>query len=397
MNLTDETLLVALVALASGVVLGRLWAKLARGRAQDPAERHSRSIHYILGLDLLASRNLDRAALELTKAARENTEATDIYLILGNVLREKGQLERAIQIHQSVLHRPGLSRSERAHVLLCLGTDFKRAGFRNRAMQTFEEVTTIEPKNAYALHSLVKIYEEEQDWNRALRAQEELSRASGSFDATVEAFLYDRIGSKAWSDQELTRASQAFEASLRADPRIAPARIHYGDLLESEGRFGEAESQWRALAKESPHLAYLVFERLERVRERLGTQEKTEQMYEEIVHADHRDWRARLALAELRSAASRREEAFDLLLGAARANPHALAVQLAVVRFLAEEQENTSPRLRRYLDVISRSAFFLDPHVCIKCNYRTNGIHWRCPHCQEWNAFVEERLETSER
>jgi lipopolysaccharide biosynthesis regulator YciM len=53
-------------------------------------------------------------------------------------------------------------------------------------------------------------------------------------------------------------------------------------------------------------------------------------------------------------------------------------------------------RLARYLEEVSNAVFFIDPYVCIKCNYRANGILWRCPHCQEWNTFVEERLETVE-
>ena len=59
-------------------------------------------------------------------------------------------------------------------------------------------------------------------------------------------------------------------------------------------------------------------------------------------------------------------------------------------RFAAE-------RFGVYLDEVSKSVFFLDPYICIKCNYRANGILWRCPHCQEWNTFVEERVETVDR
>jgi lipopolysaccharide biosynthesis regulator YciM len=104
MNLPDETLLLVLVAFAAGVALGRFWTAIRTTRGAKADARRASSIHYILGLDFLASRQIDRAVVELTKAARENTEATEIYLILGNLLREKGQLERAIQIHQSVLH-----------------------------------------------------------------------------------------------------------------------------------------------------------------------------------------------------------------------------------------------------------------------------------------------------
>jgi lipopolysaccharide biosynthesis regulator YciM len=397
MSVQDETLLFILVAFAAGVALGRVWTAIRKRRAARADARRASSIHYILGLDLLASRQIDRAVSELTKAARENTEATEIYLILGNLLREKGQLERAIQIHQSILHRPGLPRSERAHALLCLGMDFKKAGFRYRAMDTFREVVAFEPKNAYALANLLKIHEEEQDWEKALSLQEELAKVTGTEDSVRRAFLYDQIGQAAAASGDGQKAVRAFEESMRVGPRVPAAYLHYGDLLESEGRADEAEAQWIRLARENPPHAHLTFERLERVRRKLERSEKMEKLFEEVLRADESDWRARLALARLRRSQGRVEEAFQLLLEAVRRNPHALAVHMDVWRFLGASSSNgEAALLARYLDEVSRAAFFIDPYVCIKCNYRANGILWRCPHCQEWNTFVEERLETVE-
>jgi lipopolysaccharide biosynthesis regulator YciM len=168
-------------------------------------------------------------------------------------------------------------------------------------------------------------------------------------------------------------------------------------MLENRGRLEEAEAQWSRLARENPAFAHLAFERLARVRERLGRSERMEKLYEEVVSEDERDWRARMSLARLRRSQGRSEETFELLLEAVRRNPHALAVHLQVWDFIGLGGGNHGPspsdRLTRYLDEVSKAVFFLDPYICIKCNYRTNGILWRCPHCQEWNTFVEERLE----
>ena len=397
MNLPDETLLFVLVAFAAGVALGRLWTAIRSNRGAKADARRASSIHYILGLDLLASRQIDRAVAELTKAARENTEATEIYLILGNLLREKGQLERAVQIHQSVLHRPGLPANERAHALLCLGMDFKKAGFRYRAMDTFREVVALEPGNAYALTNLVKIHEEEHEWEKALSLQEELAKVTRTEDSTLRAFLYVQIGQAAASAGDETKAVRAFEESMRAQPRIPAAYLHYGDLLESGGRPEEAEAQWSRLARENPPHAHLAFERLQRVRAKLGKSEKMEKLYQDVIREDEGDWRARLALSRLRRSQERGEEAFGLLLEAVRRNPHALAVHIEVWGFLGTDASSApAARLARYIDEVSNAVFFIDPYVCMKCNYRTNGILWRCPHCQEWNTFVEERLETQE-
>ncbi len=395
MNPPDETLLFILVAFAAGVALGRLWTAIRARRGGEANRGRGSSIHFILGLDLLASRQIDRAVSELTKAARENTGATEIYLILGNLLREKGQLERAVQIHQSILHRPGLSSSEKAHALLSLGMDFKKAGFRDRAMDTFREVVALEPRNVYALANLVKIHEEEQEWEKALSLQEELSKVTGTDDSTLRAFLYDQIGQAAAASGDEPKAVRAYEESIRTSPRVPAAYLHYGDLLASGGRSEEAEAQWSRLARENPPHAHLAFERLQRVRATLGRSERMEKLFEDVRLEDESDWRARLALARVRRSQGRAEEAFDLLLEAVRRNPHALAVHMDVWGVLGTEAAS-GPRLARYLEEVSKAAFFIDPYVCIKCNYRANGILWRCPHCQEWNTFVEERLETAE-
>ena len=393
MNFEEQTLLAILVTLIVGIAAGRLWEWLVRRRKREGVSHGPSSIHYILGLDLLASRQIDRAVSELTKAARANTEATEIYLILGNLLREKGQLDRAIQIHQSILHRPGLAASERTHALLCLGMDFKRAGFRNRAMDTFNAVVAIEPNNAYALKNLVKIHEEEQDWETALHAYAELSRVTGEEEnATLRAFLYEQIGQSASRASEESRAQRAFDESVRSNPELPPAYLHHGDLLAATNRLEEAEAKWMELTKVAPQFAYLAFDRLEAVREKLGRSATMEALYRMVIELDEADWRARLSLARLLHGRGKLDEAFTLIFEAVRNNPHALAVHLEAWKLLSAA-DGESEWTMRYLKEVADAAFFLDPFVCIKCNYRTNGLLWRCPHCQEWNSFVEERLE----
>jgi lipopolysaccharide biosynthesis regulator YciM len=395
MNVGEQPLLVILVALVAGIAIGRFWSGGLWWNRSERRRSGPASIHYILGLDFLASRQIDRAVSELTLAARENTEAIEIYLILGNLLREKGQIERAIQIHQSILHRPDISPSERAHALLCLGMDFKKAGLRNRAMETLQKVVELEPKNAYALKTLVKIYEEEHDWEQALRMEEKLSGATGESDSTLRAFLFDQIGQAAWQAEAGARAARCFDDAIRAEPRLPPPYIHYGDMLEEQGQLEQAEARWLSLATEHPRFAYLVFDRLERVREKLNRSGNMEELYQLVIDRDDKDSHAHLALARLRAAAGAHDEAFKLELQAVRANPHALAVHLEVWKSIAKSSER-SDWISSYLEEVSASAYFLDPYVCIKCNYRANGILWRCPHCQEWDTFVEERVELVE-
>ncbi len=130
-----------LLALLIGVAVGKAWEryKLRDGRWIDRRKARD-SHHYVLGLNFLVANQIDLAIEELSQAARVDADALEIHLILGNVYRERGQVTRAIQVHQALLQRQKLTRLEHAYVMLCLGLDFKRGGFVDRALEAFKEV-----------------------------------------------------------------------------------------------------------------------------------------------------------------------------------------------------------------------------------------------------------------
>jgi lipopolysaccharide assembly protein B len=127
--------LAVLLALLAGLAIGKAWEryKLRDGRWVD-RRRARESPHYILGLNFLVANQIDQAIEELSKAAAVAGDPLEIRLILGNLYREKGQVGRAIQEHQTLLQRPNLRKLEQANVLLCLGLDYKSGGFVDRAL-----------------------------------------------------------------------------------------------------------------------------------------------------------------------------------------------------------------------------------------------------------------------
>ena len=105
--MTDTALLAVLLAAIAGLVAGRAWAAaLRRGEEKDRAAFRA-SPHYIQGLHYLAAGQLELAISELGKVARDEPDAVEVSHVLGNLLRESGQAERAIQVHQSLLAEIG--------------------------------------------------------------------------------------------------------------------------------------------------------------------------------------------------------------------------------------------------------------------------------------------------
>jgi lipopolysaccharide assembly protein B len=386
----------ALLALLAGLAIGKAWEryKLRDGKWID-RRRARDSHHYVLGLNFLVANQLDIAIEELSQAARVDADALEIHLILGNVYRERGQVARAIQIHQALLQRPKLTRTEHAYVLLCLGLDFKRGGFVDRALEAFNEVRRLDPDNQYALLYSQKLHEEQHQWDDAYRLRQRLVEMTGPDTKTrsqsILAFLENERGLESLKAGNLDEAVRRFESAIDLDPATTPAYLNLGDVQLKRGDGAGAVAAWERLIRASPERAYLVFDRLSRVHAEAGAPQRFEERCRQLIAANPLDWRARLALGRHLADRGQDEAAFPVLLESLAHNPHGLTVHEAIWTTMLRLGPDRD-HVHRYIEGARDAVFFLDPHVCIKCHYRSTELLWQCPHCHEWNTFVEERI-----
>ena len=389
-------LLTALLALLAGLTIGKAWERYKlRGGKWIDRRRAREAPHYILGLNFLVANQIDLAIEELTHAASLDADGLEVHMILGNLHREKGQVGKAITVHQSLLQRSRLTRMEHAYVLLCLGLDYKRGGFVDRALEAFNEVLRLDPRNEYALLNLEKLHEEQHQWTEAYDTRQRLTALSTGNarpqNQAILAFLENEIGVEAMRRKDYAEATRRFNAAIDLDPRAVPAYLNLGDLRVTDGNEKEATAIWEKIVQVAPDRAYLAFDRLERLAHRTGAPERFTRLCRRLIDDNPQDWRARLALSRHLAAAGQPQEALDLLFAALVQNPHALSIHQAIWRALGQLQ-HPAALVNRYRDLTEHAVFYLDPHVCMRCRYRSTELLWQCPHCHHWNTFVEERI-----
>ena len=389
-------LLAGLIAMLIGLTIGKAWEryKLRDGKWID-RRRARQSPHYILGLNFLVANQIDLAIEELSRAASLDADALEVHMILGNLYREKGQVGKAIAAHQGLLQRPRLSRLEHAYVLLCLGLDYKRGGFVDRALEAFNEVLRLDPNNEYALLNLQKLHEEQHQWTEAYDTRQRLSTLAAN-DArpqsqAILAFLENEIGLEAIRRKDHAEAIRRFQAAIDLDARAVPAYLNLGDVKMAQGNEREAAAIWEKVIEVAPDRAYLTFDRLEALAIRTGNAERFTRLCRRLIDESPQDWRARLALSRHLAVGGHAREALDLLFAALVQNPHALSIHQAIWRALGQLHHPTA-LVDRYGELTEHAVFYLDPHVCMRCRYRSTELLWQCPHCHDWNTFVEERI-----
>ncbi len=388
--------LIGLLALLIGLAAGKAWEryKLLEGRWVD-RRRVRQSPHFILGLNHLVAGQVDLAIEELERAAQLNPDALELRLVLGNLHREKGQVGRAILEHQALLQRPRLNKIEHANVLLCLGLDYRRGGFVDRAVAAFQDVLKLDPDNEAALVNLEKLQEDQHQWQEAYVTRRRLAQIAGPPDQPksqlILAFLENELGLQALKDGRPDDAIKRFEAAIELDARVIPAYLHLGDARRQQGDLAGAAAAWERAIEVAPDRAYLSLGRLEQAYDTFGQSERFAERCRALTQAAPREWRARAALARHLTHRGQPSRALELLFDALEHNPHAIAIHQAIWATLSL-LDLPKQLVARYIDITRQSVFYLDPHVCLRCRYRSTELIWQCPHCHEWNTFVEERI-----
>jgi lipopolysaccharide biosynthesis regulator YciM len=383
-----NTLLYALIILVFGIVLGRVWAYLRSAGAGPPPDRISpgHSSHYIMGLNYLISNKRNLAIKEFTKAAKENVWAPEIYITLGNLYREKGLVQKAIQIHQGVLHRSDIPRQEKLQALYCLGLDFKKGGLVDRALATFKDLIREDPANVHAMMVLGKLYEELKNWDAAYHTIEKTSRTK---EERLElSFLKNEMGLDLLRADKLKEAQKRFQEAVQLNQDFFPARIYLGDIQMKQGKTAAAVKLWEAFAEGYKKKAHLVFGRIETGYKLLGEVDKLSAFCRRFLENNAGEWKLYLILSGLELDRGSRERALELMFQAMDRKPASMAVHRRILKSIIAEEAD-SETLKAYLSRLESAEISDERYICLQCRYQSSEHLWNCPHCHAWDSLIE--------
>jgi lipopolysaccharide biosynthesis regulator YciM len=391
----------AALAITVGTVLFRAGFRMGRDKmiprsAIAPGApgsiQNEETAFYFRGVHFLLSDEPDKAIEAFTQAVRINTETVEIYLSLGNLFRARGEVGRAIRIHQNIIARPDLSDQNRTAALFALAEDYRQGGFLDRAVEAYRRVLEVDPAHRKALTGLQALHESEGRWDLALEVLRTLKRVSGQADPRREAHLLLRAGLEQW-EQDKKSATAPLLPSL--DPYLAAIKVYPG-CVEAYRLLGEAEMERNAYASAIKHFStvrktrpshlFLLTGPLQKAFTLAKDEKGFARMMQESVASATSSPRLILCWGNILEEQGRVQEAVALWRSGVAAHPASAFLAHRLIRSLGRlgEWQEACAVADRCLDVLTaRQPVF----QCSQCGFKSQDISWKCPQCQMWDTM----------
>lgn len=371
-------LLIPLAALSGWMAASRSHQKHADPSAPSIPD------DYIKGLNFLLNEQPDKALEVFIRIVEVDSDTVETHIVLGNLFRRRGEVDRAIRIHQNLIARPHLDPHHRADALLELAKDYLRAGLLDRAENLFKEVIRIGGHTSQAYRHLREIYEQEKDWHNAIDIAVRWQQGCGVPQAEVVAHYYCELGEAEIINQQHNRALQHARQALDHDTDCVRASILLGDLAFTQADYRAAIQFYSNVHRQKPDFIPVVLPKLREAFARCGDPMAYRMLLQRL-RSHHGGLSVTLDLVNsLRGCGG--GEADGLLCEEMTKPLVSLKMIKEYIGVKLETGHNHDAVMRAVASALDAHVERQASHLCHRCGLETRALYWQCPGCHGWGT-----------
>ncbi|EMO4509299.1 MULTISPECIES: lipopolysaccharide assembly protein LapB [Klebsiella] len=370
------------VAAAYGWYMGRRSAQQSK---QDDASRLSRD--YVTGVNFLLSNQQDKAVDLFLDMLKEDTGTVEAHLTLGNLFRSRGEVDRAIRIHQSLMESASLTYDQRLLAVQQLGRDYMAAGLYDRAEGMFKQLVDETDFRLSALQQLLQIYQATSDWQSAIEVAERLVKLGKEKHRGEIANFWCELALQQMAGNDLDKAMALLKKGAAADRNSARVSIMMGRVWMEKGDYAKAVENLERVIEQDKELVGETLEMLQTCYQQLGKTDEWEAFLRRCAE-ENTGATADLMLAQILEQREGVDAAQNYVTRQLERHPtmrvfHKLIdyhineaeegrakESLGVLRHMVGEQVRSKPRYR-----------------CQKCGFTAHTLYWHCPSCRSWSTI----------
>ncbi|TPE48018.1 lipopolysaccharide assembly protein LapB [Maribrevibacterium harenarium] len=373
---------VLVVALAIGWWMGR-----RRGARPPSPITTSNDIpkDYFRGLNHLLKGQQSEAIDAFIESLDVSSETFDIHLTLGTLFRKKGDIQKAISIHQNLLARPDLPETDTRLVQLELAQDFMSAGLLDRAERLLLAIAV--RKSVYhkeILSLLIDLYEFEQSWDKAIKIAEQLSREHPSAKlARRLAHFYCELADSSVAEERWVEAFQYFRNAVEHDEHCVRGSIGMADVYSQQKRHRDAIKVLKNVAEQDPEFVPVVIPAIERAYQQVWSSSGYVKFLQEQ-NQRHPSATTIGALAAI-YAKTDKAKAEQFVIEQLKTHPTIKGFQ-ELIKMQIEEARGAQQQLNVLYNLIQQLTESKHRYRCKQCGFAGHQLHWQCPSCKSWGS-----------
>jgi lipopolysaccharide biosynthesis regulator YciM len=378
-----------LLALPLFFALGWLAARI--DIKQLLSESRALPTSYFKGLNFLLNEQPDKAIEAFIEVVKVDPQTIELHFALGSLFRRRGEVERAIRMHQNLVERADLEEEKRLQALFELAQDYLKAGLLDRAEELFTKLEDTAHAEA-ALKFLLEIYQQEKDWQKAISVASKLETVTGQSHQKEIANFYCELASNEIIHSR-PDAVRPYLAEALAHHRLSVrANLLLGDLEMGLGNADGAIDAWKRIESQNPAYLALVAEKL------LAAFTQSDRLDEGLNLL--RGYLAKYSSLDLLNTVfqgtlekSGAEDAYRLVRDELRRNPTLLGLDKLLEAQLLEAPIERRRDLELIKELVHQHTRGLAMYKCDNCGFRARQFYWHCPACAAWETYAPRRTE----
>ncbi len=379
---TESTFLLAglfLLLAAAGWALGRFGDREEPEGAPPPL-----NVDYLKGLNFLLNEQTDQALEHFLNMVRVDDKTIETHFALGSLFRRRGEVDRAIRIHQNIIARPDLGSDQRDQALYSLAQDYLKAGLLDRAENMLQRLAAGSRFQVEALEQLCRIYEQEKEWQKAIEASQKLETLSGRSLALQVAHYYCELADKAAESGDYGAARTFVKKSQAGRPRTMRGALTRAAIARATGDTKTAIRLYKRVVDDNSHLMPEALPALIEIYDDEGSLDRLNRDLEGLIKKNPKVSNQIAYSAVVNNMGGL--PVIDTCVENYIVNEPTLAEFIDVQQLSTESEEERHAALEKVRAGLNKLAGMTPRYQCKECGFSSQRLLWQCPSCKDWET-----------
>jgi len=369
------------VAATAGWFMGRKEASKSTTQ-NTPKQLHH---DYFKGLNYLINEQPDKAVDIFIKLSEVDSDTVETHLALGHLFRRRGEVDRAIRIHQNLIARPQLDRHHKTQAIAALGQDYLRAGVLDRAEELFLQLVDLGDINKPSLKHLLHIYQQEKDWDKAIHIAKKLEKISGDSMNPVIAQYYCEIAEQQIEKKQAEKALKQLDSAEVIDPDCVRASLLRGKIEMDKTNYREAITCYKRVKQQDPDFISEIVGPLSHCYAEIDDKNMLIAYLKECL-SEHQRFSFVLAISEHLKQQIGDKAAIEFIAEQIQRQPSLRALRELLEFYLVNSHGDTKQKLTMLQSFMDQLLENKPIYRCQHCGFSCRDLYWLCPSCHHWTS-----------